>query len=36
LLAPYPAEKMVAWRVGPRVGNVKNNDASQIEPIVLP
>ena len=26
LLAPYPAEEMVCWPVGPRVGNVKNND----------
>jgi putative SOS response-associated peptidase YedK len=32
-LAPYPSEKMVAWPVSPRVGNVKNNDASLIEPI---
>jgi putative SOS response-associated peptidase YedK len=33
LLASYPAEKMVAWRVSSRVGNVKNNDPSLIEPI---
>jgi len=33
LLAPYPSEEMVAWPVSPRVGNVKNNDASLIEPI---
>jgi putative SOS response-associated peptidase YedK len=26
------AEEMVAWPVSPRVGNVKNNDASLIEP----
>ena len=26
LVAPYPAEEMVCWLVGPRVGNVKNND----------
>jgi putative SOS response-associated peptidase YedK len=32
-LAPYPSEEMVAWPVSPRVGNVKNNDASLIEPI---
>jgi hypothetical protein len=32
-LAPYPAEEMVAWPVSARVGNVKNNDASLIEPI---
>ena len=33
LLSPYPAEEMVAWPVSPRVGNVKNNDPSLIEPI---
>jgi putative SOS response-associated peptidase YedK len=33
LLAPYPSEEMVAWPVNPRVGNVKNNDPSLIEPI---
>jgi hypothetical protein len=33
LLAPYPAEEMVAWPVSPRVGNVKNNDPSLIEPL---
>ena len=33
LLAPYPSEEMVAWPVSPRVGNVKNNDPSLIEPI---
>ncbi len=32
-LAPYPSEEMVAWPVSPRVGNVKNNDPSLIEPI---
>ena len=25
LLAPYPAEEMIAWPVGARVGSVKNN-----------
>ena len=35
LLAPYPSEDMIAWPVSPRVGNVKNNDPSLIEPIVL-
>ena len=34
LLAPYPSEEMVAWPVSPRVGNVKNNDPSLIEPII--
>ena len=33
LLAPYPTEEMVTWPVSPRVGNVKNNDPSLIEPI---
>jgi putative SOS response-associated peptidase YedK len=33
LLAPYPSEEMVAWPVSPRVGNVKNNERSLIEPI---
>src|SRR5215472_13566494 len=35
LLAPYPSDEMIAWPVSPRVGNVKNNDPSLIEPIVL-
>jgi putative SOS response-associated peptidase YedK len=36
LLAPYPSDGMVCWPVSARVGNVKNNDPSLIEPIVLP
>jgi putative SOS response-associated peptidase YedK len=28
LLRPYPAEKMEAWPVSDRVGNVKNDDAA--------
>ena len=35
LLAPYPSAKMTCWPVSPRVGNVRNNDASLIETIVL-
>jgi len=31
LLRPFPAEAMVAWRVGDRVGNVRNNDAGLLE-----
>jgi len=27
---------MISWPVSQRVGNVKNNDPSLIEPIVLP
>jgi putative SOS response-associated peptidase YedK len=34
LLAPYPAEEMICWPVSVRVGKVKNNDPSLIEPIV--
>jgi putative SOS response-associated peptidase YedK len=36
LLVPYPSDAMVAWPVSQRVGSVKNNDPSLIEPIVLP
>ena len=32
LLAPYPVEEMTCWPVSTRVGNVKNNDPSLIEP----
>ncbi len=32
LLAPYPAEKMALWPVDKRVGSVKNNDPSLIDP----
>jgi putative SOS response-associated peptidase YedK len=35
LLVPYPAEDMVIWPVDRRVGNVKNNDPSLIEPVAL-
>jgi len=33
LLGLYPADEMVCWPVSQRVGNVKNNDPSLIEPI---
>jgi putative SOS response-associated peptidase YedK len=33
LLAPYPSEDMICWPVSARVGNVKNNDPSLIEPV---
>jgi putative SOS response-associated peptidase YedK len=33
LLAPYPSEEMVCWAVSARVGNVKNNDPTLIEPV---
>jgi putative SOS response-associated peptidase YedK len=35
MLAPYPADDMTCWPVSGRVGNVKNNDPSLIEPIQL-
>ena len=31
LLRPFPAEKMIAWPVSDRVGNVRNNDAQLLE-----
>jgi hypothetical protein len=34
-MGPYPSDEMVAWPVSARVGNVKNNDASLVEPVVL-
>jgi putative SOS response-associated peptidase YedK len=33
LLALYPSEGVICWPVSARVGNVKNNDPSLIEPI---
>jgi hypothetical protein len=33
LLAPYPSDEMICWPVRARVGNVKNNDPSLIEPV---
>ena len=33
LLAPYPSDGMICWPVSARVGNVRNNDASLIEPV---
>jgi putative SOS response-associated peptidase YedK len=30
---PYPPEELTCWPVSPRVGNVKNNDPSLIDPI---
>jgi putative SOS response-associated peptidase YedK len=35
LLAPYPSAEMTCWPVSARVGNVKNNDPSLIEPIAV-
>jgi putative SOS response-associated peptidase YedK len=33
LLAPYPSDEMTCWQVSARVGDVKNNDPSLVEPI---
>jgi putative SOS response-associated peptidase YedK len=33
ILAPYPSDDMIAWPVSPRVGNVRNDDSSLIEPV---
>jgi putative SOS response-associated peptidase YedK len=33
MLAPFPSDEMTCWPVSARVGNVKNNDSSLIEPI---
>jgi hypothetical protein len=33
MLTLYASEGMTCWPVSPRVGNVKNNDPSLIEPI---
>ena len=32
LLRPFPAERMIAWPVSERVGNVRNNDAELLAP----
>ena len=34
MIAPYRSEEMTCWPVSTRVGNVKNNDPSLIEPLV--
>ena len=33
LLRPYPAEDMAAWPVSARVGNIRNNDPTLVEPL---
>ena len=33
ILAPCPSELMTCWPVSARIGNVKNNDPSLIEPV---
>ena len=32
LLRPYPAERMCAWQVSGRVGNVRNNEPGLLDP----
>jgi putative SOS response-associated peptidase YedK len=32
LLRPFPADRMRAYAIGPRIGNVKNDDPSVLEP----
>jgi putative SOS response-associated peptidase YedK len=36
MLAPCPSDDMICWPVSARIGNVKNNDPSLVEPINLP
>ena len=33
LMRTYPAEKMAAWPVSDRVGNVRNNDSALLQPV---
>jgi putative SOS response-associated peptidase YedK len=33
ILVPYPAERMKAWPVSPRVNSPKNNDAEIMVPV---
>ena len=33
--SPMPAEEMTCWPVSTRVGNVKDNDPSLIDPVAL-
>ena len=35
MLKPFPAERMTAFPIGPRIGNVKNDDAALIEPVAV-
>ena len=36
LLRPYPPEKMKAWKVSSRIGNVRNNDPELLKPLDEP
>jgi putative SOS response-associated peptidase YedK len=33
MLRPYPANQMEAFKIGPRIGNVRNDDAALVEPV---
>lgn len=33
LLRPFPDEEMIAWKIGPAVGNVKNDEPGLIAPV---
>jgi putative SOS response-associated peptidase YedK len=33
MLKPFPAERMECFKIGTRIGNVKNDDAALVEPI---
>lgn len=33
LCKPFPSERMTAWPVSARVGNVKNDDAELVQPL---
>jgi len=35
LFQPFPAQKLRIWPVDKRVGNVRNNDPSLIEPVAV-
>lgn len=33
MLKPFPAERMACFKIGTRIGNVKNDDAALVEPV---
>jgi putative SOS response-associated peptidase YedK len=35
MLGPYSSEAMTCWPVSPRVGSIKNNDRSLLDPIAV-
>jgi putative SOS response-associated peptidase YedK len=36
LFHPFPADRMTAWPVSARVGNVKHDDAELVRPLAVP